>query len=384
MSQKIPLIVADLEVQLATAISVGATSFDISSNEDDDGNTIPNGKYVFTVDNGNSAKEYLQGDLVDTTVSNVKSISRQGAETTGAVRAHRVGASVILTDFLAIKAVADALRGAATLDGSSPISYDTTPSLSDGKQLATVAYVLSVVTGGTVNFSIQSVTGVAGEALAANDIVYFKESDQRWWKADADVAASYVQVRLAVNLATAASAGASMTAQLLGPIGGFTSLTAGAKYYLSNTAGGVSSTPGTIETFLGTAINTTTILFAPNFIYMPTKYEKDFLSSNSMQTYSPSAAGTATLDIDAYTEHRITMPAGNITIALTGGSGCRKFLVSITQDSGGSRTVTWFSTIRWASGSAPTLTTTANKRDTFCFIRTGTNTYDGYVVGQNI
>lgn len=104
----------------------------------------------------------------------------------------------------------------------------------------------------------------------------------------------------------------------------------------------------------------------------------------SAQTYTPSAAGTATLDLSLANEHRITMPAGNITIALSNDTNAQKFVVSILQDSGGSRTVTWFSTIRWAGGSAPTLTTTASKRDTFGFIRTGSGTYDGFVIGANI
>lgn len=102
------------------------------------------------------------------------------------------------------------------------------------------------------------------------------------------------------------------------------------------------------------------------------------------QTYTPSSAGTATLDLSLANEHRITMPAGNITIALSNDTNSQKFIVSITQDTTGSRTVTWFSTIKWAGGTAPTLTTTASKRDTFGFIRTGSGTYDGFVIGQNI
>lgn len=104
----------------------------------------------------------------------------------------------------------------------------------------------------------------------------------------------------------------------------------------------------------------------------------------SAQTYTPSGGGTATLDLSLANEHRITMPAGNITIALSNDTNAQKFIISILQDSSGSRTVTWFSTIRWAGGSTPTLTTTANKRDTFGFIRTGSGTYDGFVIGQNL
>lgn len=100
--------------------------------------------------------------------------------------------------------------------------------------------------------------------------------------------------------------------------------------------------------------------------------------------YTPDAAGTATLNLALGNEHRITMPAGNITIAISNEADGQKFIISILQDATGSRTVTWFSTIKWAEGSAPTLTTTANKRDCFGFIVTGTDTYDGFIVGVNI
>lgn len=101
-------------------------------------------------------------------------------------------------------------------------------------------------------------------------------------------------------------------------------------------------------------------------------------------TYTPAGGATATLDCAADNRHSITMPAGNITIALSNITVGQIIIVEITQDSGGSRTVTWFSTIRWAGGSAPTLTTTANKRDVFGFICTGSGTYDGYVIAFNI
>ena len=102
------------------------------------------------------------------------------------------------------------------------------------------------------------------------------------------------------------------------------------------------------------------------------------------QTYTPGVAGTATLDLSLSNQHYITMPAGNITIALSNDTSNQIFYVSITQDGVGSRTVTWFNTIKWAGGSAPILTTTASKRDAFIFVRTGSGTYDGFIVGQNV
>lgn len=104
----------------------------------------------------------------------------------------------------------------------------------------------------------------------------------------------------------------------------------------------------------------------------------------SVRSYTPSASGTATLDCSDSKIHVIQMPAGNITIALSGISVGQCILVEIIQDAVGSRTVTWFTTIKWAGGSAPTLTTTASKKDTFGLRCTSAGNYDGYIVGQNI
>jgi hypothetical protein len=106
---------------------------------------------------------------------------------------------------------------------------------------------------------------------------------------------------------------------------------------------------------------------------------------NTVQTYTPSAGGTATLDCSKGNTHRITMPAGNITIALSNTTAGQPIWVDIIQDATGSRTVTWFTTIKWAGGTAPTLTTTASKIDSFGFlVTTAGSAYQGYVIGQNI
>lgn len=100
--------------------------------------------------------------------------------------------------------------------------------------------------------------------------------------------------------------------------------------------------------------------------------------------YSPAGAGTATLTLNTSNIHTITMPAGNITIALSNEGVGQCFVINIKQDSGGSRTVTWFSGISWVAGTTPTLTTTASKVDTFGFIVISAGAYQGYIVGQNI
>lgn len=113
-----PKIVADFETQLATAMAIGATSFELASAEDDDGVALPAGLYYFTIDNGTSAKEYVSGTLSGTTVTDVYTVSRQAVETSGCERAHRVGASVVITDFATYKKYIDEVAVAGAPDAS--------------------------------------------------------------------------------------------------------------------------------------------------------------------------------------------------------------------------------------------------------------------------
>ena len=98
-------------------------------------------------------------------------------------------------------------------------------------------------------------------------------------------------------------------------------------------------------------------------------------------------AATVIFDLDQATTHGVTL-GNNRTLALSNVQIGDKFLIRLQQDGTGSRTVTWFNHISWAGGSAPTLTTTANKADLLGFLTaSGTGSdywFDGLVVGQNI
>jgi len=91
--------------------------------------------------------------------------------------------------------------------------------------------------------------------------------------------------------------------------------------------------------------------------------------------------GTTTFDLAVGRVHTVTL-TGNPTLALSNVTD-RPFSICLKQDGTGSRTVTWFSTIAWAGGVAPTLTTTANKSDLFGFLPIGGGNYLGLVLGQN-
>jgi len=105
------------------------------------------------------------------------------------------------------------------------------------------------------------------------------------------------------------------------------------------------------------------------------------------KTYTP-ATGAQGVEIDCSVNniHHVTGHADGtaITFTITGATSSQPFIISVLQGSGTVSTIAaWFATVRWAGGTAPTLTATLNKRDTFGFIRTGTNTYDGFIIGQN-
>ena len=92
---------------------------------------------------------------------------------------------------------------------------------------------------------------------------------------------------------------------------------------------------------------------------------------------------TITFDMDVSNLHTVTL-GGNRVLAVSNVDVGQKFTIRLVQDGTGTRTVTWFSTIKWPGGLTPTLTTTGGKTDVFGFICTAANTYDGFVIGYNL
>jgi hypothetical protein len=67
----------------------------------------------------------------------------------------------------------------------------------------------------------------------------------------------------------------------------------------------------------------------------------------------------------------------NCTFTFTAPDGVGKFQLKLIQDGTGSRTVTFPGTVKWESGTAPTLTTDADAIDIIVFYFDGTNYYGG-------
>ena len=96
--------------------------------------------------------------------------------------------------------------------------------------------------------------------------------------------------------------------------------------------------------------------------------------------YTANTSTAITVSLTNGTVQILTL-TGNATITMpTAGAG-KSFIIFLRQDATGSRTVTW-STVNWAGGTAPTITSTASKQDIFSFFSDGTSWY-GVTVGQN-
>jgi hypothetical protein len=100
-----------------------------------------------------------------------------------------------------------------------------------------------------------------------------------------------------------------------------------------------------------------------------------------------SSSSDPSLDIHDGNVFKITLdnsPTFTITNATASGSSCTITLF-LLQDGTGSRIVTWPSEVKWAGGTAPTLTTTANRYDIIVLttIDAGGTNWFGAVSGQD-
>ncbi len=93
--------------------------------------------------------------------------------------------------------------------------------------------------------------------------------------------------------------------------------------------------------------------------------------------------GTVTFNLTTSNRHKCSLN-GSCTFAVSNATTGQDFKIRIAIT--GSFTITWFSGITWITGSgaaAPTLPTTNGSVIVVMFECTGTNTYDGYLVGTS-
>lgn len=97
-------------------------------------------------------------------------------------------------------------------------------------------------------------------------------------------------------------------------------------------------------------------------------------------------AATVTFDLEDGSHHEVVMDSGdaNRTLDVSNASVGQMFTITLTQDGTGSRTVTWWSGIKWPADVVPTLTTTGDRKDCFCFKCIAAGAYEGFILGMNL
>lgn len=89
--------------------------------------------------------------------------------------------------------------------------------------------------------------------------------------------------------------------------------------------------------------------------------------------YNNGNSGNATtIDWRNGNKQTMTVTGAPAVLTFTAPIGSCNLVFRITQGSGGSKTITWPSTVKWPAGTAPTLSTTANDVDIICFYYSAT------------
>lgn len=183
MSTLLGQIIADFRTSLAVAIAIGGTTGTLQSATDDDGVAIPAGTYYFTLDGDNSQKEHIIATLSGTSLTAIKSVSRQGVQTSGTVRSHRIGSSAVITDFGHIKYMNDLLSGTTSFNSAVKLGYDGDPGIisTDNYKFATVQWVASTAIAGGVDAAttVKGITKLSAAPVSATNPIAAGDNDTR-------------------------------------------------------------------------------------------------------------------------------------------------------------------------------------------------------------
>lgn len=148
------------------------------------------------------------------------------------------------------------------------------------------------------------VTGTAGESMTAGDALYLSDGSGaltagRWYKADSDNAYSSTSANALGMLVADASAGDTISVRMIGRVTGLSGLTAGTLYYISATAGAItSSAPANARPF-AVADSTTSVILSE---WIPVPDASTTLAgkvSTGTQSFAGAKTFTGAVDCDS-------------------------------------------------------------------------------------
>ena len=190
--------------------------------------------------------------------------------------------------------------------------------------------ISSVTVGGSA-----STTGTAGEIIAAAGTPVYLKEDGKWWKTAGTNTATFINRPLGIAQGAAAADGLITNGVLLaGTDTNQSSLTAGGYIYLGDTAGTISTTPGTFSKIIGVARSASAFNFDPNFT-----------TKNYKKVTSEVSSATPTINTDLANVHQLTAQAVEITSMTTNLTGnpslWEVFVIEITATGAGDIDITW-------------------------------------------
>lgn len=186
----------------------------------------------------------------------------------------------------------------------------------DNTQLITYAQALALATG-TASINRIVVAGNGGEVITAGNLVYLDVADGEWKKCDADTAGTVDNIILGIAQGAGTDGNPITNGILLfGLDSNQTGLTNNTAYYAGNTAGAISSTPGTTEVSVGISRSTTSLLFYPRYNQELTENQQDALLGNNGTPSGTNLYVTQT-GLQRNTEVFAASSAGTDTYAIT-------------------------------------------------------------------
>lgn len=333
IASTVPITPALYESSLSFPESTTDTSFTVVSNALQSG-SLPNGYTCFTIDQGQPNTEYECGTVSGTVVSGVtRGIDPITGNTSNSalVFSHRRGADVKITDFPTLTLISRILAQQDTL--AQPISYATGVNPVGNQDLATKAYVNSVVSGGTVTTNQVTVSGTAGTTISTGNLVYLNVADGRWYTSSASTTTTLYNVQLGIAQGSGTTGNAITNGILISGIDTHTTGTAGALAYSGNTSGSIVSSAGTNPMVVGQfVVSNGGIYFNPSFFYQITPNTQNALSgggsfgspssSNKFITQTYLSTGTAIPTVQTFTSSgTYTAPAGLKYVVIEGVGG---------------------------------------------------------------
>lgn len=284
-------VIAHFETSLVDTIDDSSVSMELASIETPAGD-IPAGTYGFTIEEESTARrEYIVGVLSGNTVTfasrDVSPINGTTVDSSSdtARQKHRKGQSVKLTNFPALQRLVRLLDGTDDLAAASPLKYDGAVTPISDNELVTKAYVLSVITGGTITSDQIIISGDAGETIAAKDYVYLNETDGEWYLVDATDEATIDGTKKGIAQGAGTDGNAITSGIILEGMDKQITYTAGQEYYAQDGGGALGTAAGTITYLVGVGDANGKLVIKSYATYAPTKDQKAALAG----TGTPSA-----------------------------------------------------------------------------------------------